>query len=78
MKKYLIRDVNGTFVFADKYNDIQYTPGRIYLRNSGRLDKCPKICNIDDFEKYIVNDYKGLRFKELDGFTLSMKGTMLE
>ena len=80
MKKYLIRDVNGTFVFVyqDKYNDIQYTPGRIYLRNSGRLDKCPSICNIEDFKRYITNDYKGLRIKELDGFTLSMKGTMLE
>ena len=80
MKKYSIRDVNGTnvFVYQDKYNDIQYIPGRIYLRNSGRLDKCPKICNIEDFKRYIANDYKGLRVKELDGFTLSMKGTMLE
>ena len=80
MKKYSIRDVNGKFVFAykDKYNDIQYIPGRIYLRNSGRLDKCPSICNIEDFEKYIVNDYKGLRIKELNGFTISFKGTMIE
>ena len=78
MKKYLIRYVNGTFVFADKYNDIQYTPGRIYLRNSGRLDKCPSMLHIEDFVRYITNDYKGLRNKELDGFTISMKGTMLE
>jgi len=78
MKKYLIRYVNGTFVFTDKYNDIQYTPGRIYLRNSGRLDKCPSMLHIEDFKRYITNDYKGLRDKELDGFTISMKGTMLE
>jgi hypothetical protein len=80
MKKYSIRDVNGTFVFAyqDKYNDIQYIPGHIYLRNSGRLDKCPIIQNIDEFEKFIVNEYTGLRYKDLEGFAISMKGTMLE